>query len=396
MRGASIVRSASSFSDLIGTIYDCALDPARWEDVLTCVRRELRFHHSALTLIELRSGAVRLSISSGVSEPWRSRMDDYGSEIVEQWGGPHVILTHPLHEPAVLSRINPAALATGRYRKEWAEPQGLIDVMALVVARDDQAVGSVGLGRHRRDGPIGDEEIEAAALLLPHLQRAITISRLLDLKTATAATFEAVIHELAAAVLLVDAECRVIHANPAAHELLDRADAIRLGEERLRLTRPGADKALAVAIRQAANGSGAIGRKGFNVPVRGDQGNERILHVLPLRPRIERAGTSAAAVAAVFVSPSNRRNGAGADIIAELFDLTPAEARVLKEVVEGKGNAAIAGTLGIGEATVRTHLLRLFEKTGVHRRAELVALVSSFDLPVRSEADSEMARPQQT
>jgi DNA-binding CsgD family transcriptional regulator len=388
------VRSASSFSDLIGTIYDCALDPARWDDVLARVRHELRFHHSALTLIELRTGAVRLSISSGVSEPWRSRMDDYGSAIVEQWGGPHVILTHPLHEPAVLSRINPDALVNGRYRKEWAEPQGLIDVMALVVARDDEAVGSLGLGRHRRDGPIEDEEVEAAALLLPHLQRAITISRLLDLKTATAATFEAVIHELAAAVLLVDAECRVIHANPAAHALIERGDAIRLGEERLRLNRPGADKALETAVRQAASGASTIGRKGFNVPLRGDQGKERILHVLPLRPCIERAGTKAAAVAAVFVSPANRRSGAGADIIAELFDLTPAEARVLNEVVGGKGNAAIAGTLRIGEATVRTHLLRLFDKTGVHRRAELVALVSSFDLPVRSNTDSEMTKAQ--
>lgn len=393
MSGASVVQSASALSDLIGTIYDCALDPARWDEVLTRVRSELRFHHSALTLIELRSGAVRLSISSGVSEPWRSRMDDYGSAIVEQWGGPHVILTHPLHEPAVLSRINPGALATGRYRKEWAEPQGLIDVMALVVARDDEAVGSVGLGRHRRDGPIGDEEVRAAALLLPHLQRTIAISRLLDLKTATAATFEAVIHELATAVLLIDAECRVVHANPAAHELLGLADAIRLREERLRLNSRGANKALAVAVRQAASGANAIGRKGFNIPLRMDRGNERILHLLPLRPRIERTGTSAAAVAAVFVSPSNRRNDAGADIIAELFDLTPAEARVLNEVVGGRGNAAIASTLGIGEATVRTHLLRLFDKTGVHRRAELVALVSSFDLPVRSETDP--ARPRQ-
>jgi DNA-binding CsgD family transcriptional regulator len=38
----------------------------------------------------------------------------------------------------------------------------------------------------------------------------------------------------------------------------------------------------------------------------------------------------------------------------------------------------VAETLGIAENTVKTHLRRLFEKTGTTRQAELVKLVAAF------------------
>jgi DNA-binding CsgD family transcriptional regulator len=41
-----------------------------------------------------------------------------------------------------------------------------------------------------------------------------------------------------------------------------------------------------------------------------------------------------------------------------------------------------AAALGISEATVRTHLLRLYAKTGTGRQAELVKLVAGFSNPL--------------
>jgi DNA-binding CsgD family transcriptional regulator len=40
--------------------------------------------------------------------------------------------------------------------------------------------------------------------------------------------------------------------------------------------------------------------------------------------------------------------------------------------------------LGIGEATVKTHLHRVFGKTGASRQADLVKLVASFSSPLAS------------
>ena len=60
------------------------------------------------------------------------------------------------------------------------------------------------------------------------------------------------------------------------------------------------------------------------------------------------------------------------------MDLTPTELRVLLAIVESGGVPQVAAALGIAYSTVRTHLGRLFSKTGTSRQADLVKLVVSF------------------
>ena len=70
------------------------------------------------------------------------------------------------------------------------------------------------------------------------------------------------------------------------------------------------------------------------------------------------------------------------EAIAKLYKLTPSELRVLLAIVQVGGVPETAEALGIGEATVKTHLHRLFGKTGAGRQADLVKLVAGFASPV--------------
>ncbi|MDL5351414.1 response regulator transcription factor [Microbacterium sp. zg-YB36] len=54
--------------------------------------------------------------------------------------------------------------------------------------------------------------------------------------------------------------------------------------------------------------------------------------------------------------------------------LTPRETAVLRLVATGHSNKQVAVALGIGESTVKTHLLRVFEKLGVADRTRAVTL----------------------
>ncbi len=56
----------------------------------------------------------------------------------------------------------------------------------------------------------------------------------------------------------------------------------------------------------------------------------------------------------------------------DLTDLTPREIEVLRLVARGLSNAGIARTLTLGEATVKTHVARIFAKLGLHDRAQAV------------------------
>ncbi|GEM47324.1 putative two-component system response regulator LuxR [Deinococcus cellulosilyticus NBRC 106333 = KACC 11606] len=53
-------------------------------------------------------------------------------------------------------------------------------------------------------------------------------------------------------------------------------------------------------------------------------------------------------------------------------DLTEREIEVLKHIGSGKNNLEIADVLAISEATVKTHVTRIFQKLGVRDRAEAV------------------------
>lgn len=58
------------------------------------------------------------------------------------------------------------------------------------------------------------------------------------------------------------------------------------------------------------------------------------------------------------------------------FGLTPREREVAQLVCQGHTNQAIATCLGVAASTVKTHLLRIFDKCQVDSRAGLVGRLS--------------------
>jgi DNA-binding NarL/FixJ family response regulator len=59
---------------------------------------------------------------------------------------------------------------------------------------------------------------------------------------------------------------------------------------------------------------------------------------------------------------------------AALAELTPRELEVLRLVARGLSNGEIARQLVVGDATVKTHVARIFAKLDVHDRAQAVVL----------------------
>jgi DNA-binding CsgD family transcriptional regulator len=84
----------------------------------------------------------------------------------------------------------------------------------------------------------------------------------------------------------------------------------------------------------------------------------------------------------VFVHRAELETVSPPEAIAKLYGLVPSELRVLLAIVQVGGVPEAAEALGIGGATVKTHLHRLFAKTGTRRQAELVKLVAGFSNPL--------------
>jgi len=165
----------------------------------------------------------------------------------------------------------------------------------------------------------------------------------------------------------------IVHANAPAQVMLANGDPVRdrLGRLELRLEMlPGHLKS---AVAACVNDAG-MGRRGIGIPTRRLDGSPLIVHVMPLEQRSIRGGLPSNASAAVFISDGSGGIVPMHDALGLLFGLTPAEARVFELTVDGLENEAVAATLGVAASTVKTHLLRVFDKTSAHSRADLVRL----------------------
>ncbi|HET9067169.1 MAG TPA: helix-turn-helix transcriptional regulator, partial [Amaricoccus sp.] len=364
---------AEDFSALVGSIYDCALDPALWPDVLTALCREMDFRMSSLILAAQPYDRTLLDITVGITAEERAGMLAFGRAAVEAWGPPGTLGALPLETPCVRSAVNPRAAET-RYVREACLPLGLFDNVSIMFSRDSAAFSVLSFGRHVDEGPVGADELATARLFIPHLKRALVIGRLLEARAVERATYREVLDALAVAVLLVGPDLGLLHANRTGEALLRAGHP--LGLRHGRVTAPaGLAAALAAALAAPAGG---IGRRGLGIPARRSDGEEMVIHLLPLAAASPLQG----AAAALFVAPAIHPRPAPLDAIAALFDLTPTEARVLELAGAGRSNAEIAVALGTAISTVRTHLLKVFEKTGTHRRTDLVALLAAFSLPL--------------
>jgi DNA-binding CsgD family transcriptional regulator len=165
--------------------------------------------------------------------------------------------------------------------------------------------------------------------------------------------------------------------------MLNERSVLRASGGRLAANEAKATLALNEMLAVAAGGDAAASVKGISLSLAGREGAPHVAHVLPLsRGERRRAGSSYQAVAALFVHKAELGAPSPPETIARHYKLTPTELRVLLAVVEVGGVPEVAELLGIGQATVKTHLHRLFAKTDTTRQADLVKLVAGFSSPL--------------
>lgn len=368
-------------SEAIGTVYDCVLAPDRWPRVIEAICSQLSFASGVLGIVQSRPVAHQFVSNYGYDDEWMALIPAYISESVALWGGPVRIDSFPLEEPIVASEIDQRRhWEDNRYYCDILKPRGLNEAVVVGLARNAHLNGYLAFNRHRSIGKVGPAERDYLRLLAPHVRRAVTITDLLDLKGLERATFRSVLDGMSSAVILVDEALRVVHMNRAAETLLAGRAPFDIVGERLSIAGADAQSALRGAVLLAAENETQLVRRGLGIPVRGPDDVAAILHVLPLHRGEVRSGLVQRAVAAVFVAMTGEENRTPVDAISLLYDLSPAERQVFAGIAQAKSIADTAAAIGVAPSTVRSHLLRVFEKTGCKRQPELVALASQLSL----------------
>lgn len=373
--------SPATLSDLIGAIYDCALDVELWPSAMERVGRAFDFVASQLYVVDFDTGAH--SFARGWGEPpeaTRELQARYGAESAAMQRA--VLLRGDDHLPFVMRRHAPPGFLESPFYRAWALPLGYCDMVSVVVLREGWRIGQWGVARHLSAGPAGEREIEAMRLLAPHARRAVTVANLLETRTVMADSLADTLDRLSLGVGILGDGGRILHANAAARQMMQAGGPIRSEGGRLAATRPDETAALRGAIDIAGRDEAALGATGLGLPLSGREGETALAHVLPLARRDRRQRLVPRATAAVFVA---RRGSAAAprlDGFTRAFGLTPAEARLLARLEHGDTPAEAALALGIALTTAKSQLAKLLAKTGTARQSDLRALVARLCPPI--------------
>lgn len=360
-------------TQLIGDIYDAALDSSRWVGVLAKIAKFVGGQAAGLLSKNSVSKSGNIHYQVGLD----SCFVQFYSETYWKFDPVASLLDYEVGQiVSIPELVSYEEFCSGRFYREWAKPQGWIDAANAVLEKTPTTCAYLSVIRSEAAGMVDDEMRRRMELIAPHVGRAVRTGKVISLRQAEAATFADILDGLSPAIFLVDIDGRIIHANAASHLLLEKGNFLRSVNGRLTATDMQADRALHDAFITVGETAG----KGNALPIPDTTGSNRYMaHVLPLTAgERHKAGMASAVVAAILVRKVEFETVSPSEIVGKTYNLTPTELRVLLAIVNVGGVRQAAGDLGVADTTVKTHLARLFEKTGVSRQADLVKLVAGY------------------
>lgn len=362
---------------IVGAIYEAALDQSRWAAAMARITRAIGGHRALMFVPDLNAGGfwaahdIEPEMMSGYHEHYRS---------VDIW----------------TNRCNPFFAANGStalsecvvperefLRSEfWNDFTRRADIFRLAGVAVDIKNHAPETGtllcvyRPRNSHPFDASARIFLRRIQPHLLRSLTIGKLLADVSARTSRLQAMLDSVAKPMFACTASACIVHANAAAEVLLRAGDGLSSEGSCLAAITAALTTLLRRAIAHAANATASnpasVGST-LKLPQRFGAG-DLIVTVSPLPQDAQIADIERATVL-VSVQRERRPVDLAATKLREIYRLTEGELNLVSAMLDGGALPAVAGRLGIGHNTARTHLKHVFEKTQTRRQAELLQLV---------------------
>lgn len=377
--------SASAMSPIVGAVYDCVIDPARWPSTLDSICRAAQARLATLAVLDTVEQKPRFSVACGEASLLGPLISDYADDVPFYSALPLMDIDVPFTVDMIYALQGDGARESwlsSRIVREWVVPNGLDDFFWTVLVRQPTRAASLVVMTDRERRQITPGELSAMSLLAPHVRRAVVIGDLFEKERAAADMFRGVLDTLAHAVIVVARDLRILYANPSAEAFLTDAAVASIRGGHLSFAYSPANGAVERAVALGVDDEFALGPSGINVPlVRAHA--PAVAHVMPLARREPEMRVATPAAAAIFIAEAGAVPLAALDAVAALFGLTAAEKRVAGHVAAGRTRREIALASGVSDETVKSQLSAIFDKTETGDRRELQLLLRELSPPVR-------------
>lgn len=342
-------------------IYDAAFDRDRFPALIERLVRLFGAQSGFFGWSDMERGAG-FQAQYGNDPRWlQSYVDTYA---------PHDILQPVLHAvPEGVCALAYPVLQQPEVRdsifyREFLAPQGIIDNLAVNLIKRPGIMAHLALIRAAPAARFSGEDCDRLTALLPHLRRAVYIQSHL-VRAADHVAGDRAVGGTGNHSMLLMADRTIAEIDPALAVRLRLQRGDRLG-----------DGAIGSMVQRATD---------RREPVAADLTDA---HGAPLallcevraleQNRFGDIASEPAPMHAVHFTLLDQPRSIAFDAMAELYRLTPTEAKVLCDAIEHGDLIGIGDRVGMARATARTHLHRIYDKTGTRGFAGLSNLAHRF------------------
>lgn len=369
--------SAAHLGDILGHIYDAALDYAKWREALSAIRDSLS---ASNVILILRPGTAT---SPGLSLIYRDDFYEH-TDIAMATAFPTPLDAAPAEQVITISdTLSEQQWRESTLYRQVCAPDNIFDIMFVDVRLEDGSAYRLRVTRTEQVGRFTAIDKEFLALLVPHLKRALETQMMLEQSELVHRQYVEACDRMGVATFILNRKGTVLQRNKSADVLLHADDGLRLVNEHIEATHSDSNRELRRLLNEALARCDAISEPMVSnvMPVVRPSGKANLgLFVQSLPSAKLRSGRNRPALT-VFVRDPEFRTQAPLAIAQRLYNLTQAETALVFELVNGLSLDEAAERLDIRRNTARAHLRSIFAKTGVQRQATLMRMILNSIVP---------------
>lgn len=370
--------TVEDFSRLIAGIYAAAVTPHHWESALRDIHKTLGGDGGAL----LTAHGSIWTIQNAILPPGAAA----------SYTQYYCRLDRPLAAVAAGRRdvVRTGAELIVPYRNsefyvDWLHPHRIEDGLFVRLTDGPRPSCVVIHTSVTSESFAASERVKALGALVPHLQQALCTQHALSHAAHDGSDLAAALDTVEHGIAVLDSHGRVRDLNSAGERILRSDDGLCVKAGHITPSARSSGAALNRALHRALECEVPAGDS-FTVE-RPSGATPFVVHVVPLHVR---EGYTHALV--VLVDPAHESEPS-VTLLHRLYQLTRTEAEVALRVARGAEPKQIADDLSVSITTVRTHLHRVFHKTGTHRQVELLRLLLSLRAIPDPDGPAETAPP---
>jgi DNA-binding CsgD family transcriptional regulator/PAS domain-containing protein len=368
-----------SFSAIVEEIYNCAFDLELWPNTLEMIADYTGSYFIALDFMDMAHHELNRMFSHRFNDAFRGALlEKYAHAWMLQSGFHLWDVGRPMHLPEILPE---AEFYAGVFYREWCKPQRNGDYVGMIAFRDSTRFVKMTNSRLDDQEAYDQDAMERFKLLSPHICKSVAVSDAFRLQRVRTGMFEAMIDNLPTGVILLEPSGRVDYMNPAAAAMIAVSPLLAYDGGMLHPSGTQTGTLWRDALRAATEKNADDTFSAEVIAISDNSQAGFIATMLPMANASQRELLqSNKASVAVFLRDPVMRPVFAVEAFAGFYKLSPAEARVAAVLSQGGGLPGVCDVLGIAHTTAKTHLQRIFEKTGTSRQSELAAMMMASSI----------------